>query len=168
MEAERKANPCKWSVKELEMRLWNWKWRTGRRMKIVYQSIFFLLGILSLVSQLRVLWSMRSQRFFFFLTLSFRSFTVPGCVLQPVIYLEAVLYKVRHMLFSFLYHINFCVSGTINGRLQEAEGHHSREDKTVPPSVVAEQMTVHTEVEQEAERTCGVGSGAAPFHEAPL
>lgn len=77
------------------------------------------------------------------------------------------MYKVRHTLFSFLYHITFCVSGTINGRLQEAEGHHNREDKTVPQSVVAEQMTVHTEVDQEAERTYGVGSGAAPFREAP-
>lgn len=54
-----KANPCKWSAKELEMRLWNWKWRTGRRMKIAYQTI------LSLVSQLRVLHNIRSQRFFF-------------------------------------------------------------------------------------------------------
>lgn len=91
MEAERKANPCKWSVKELEMRLGDWKWRTGRRMKIAYQTIFFLLGILSLVSQLRVLQSMRSQRFF--PTLSFRSFTVPGFVLLSIIHLEVVCIK---------------------------------------------------------------------------
>lgn len=30
-----------------------------------------------------------------------------------------------------------------------------------------EQMTVHTAVDQEAERTSGVGSGAVPFQDAP-
>lgn len=54
----RKANPCKWSAKE--MRLGNWK----QRMKIAYQIIFFSLMNLVFDIKLRVLHNIRSQRFF--------------------------------------------------------------------------------------------------------